>query len=126
DATGTPHSGWSLGGTLVDVGDLDCSGGRMPDGRGGVFVKRSCEGSTLVQRVLPRGQRAPGWDDRILAANAALAADGFGGLYATWANSDDIQYMHIYSDGSVAPGAPFVIAAPGTQVSPALLADGQG
>jgi hypothetical protein len=121
------------------------------DGASGVYVafQRTDGGGTrdlYVSRVTSSGAIASGWPATGLAVAVAtgeqtehvVTPDGAGGLLVTWSDARtgpiqdvrDIRLQRLTAAGAPVSGWPAdgvaVCAEPGTQIAPALVADGQG
>jgi hypothetical protein len=118
------------------------------DGSGGVYIawedNRSLSTSfdVYAMHLLADGSRAPGWPLNGIAVASApadqfhvkVAEDGAGGCWLTWVDSrtgeNDIYFTRLQGNGSPAPGYPVggrvLCAASGSQIEPALIADGTG
>jgi hypothetical protein len=118
------------------------------DGVGGAFFAwadgrdLAASQDVYAMHLLPDGNRASGWalnGNRLTAQpgdqfEVKLAEDGVGGCWLVWTDSrsglNQIYFTRLKGDGSPAPGYVLggraLAAVPGSQIEPAIVADGAG
>ncbi|MBI1797879.1 MAG: T9SS type A sorting domain-containing protein [Candidatus Eisenbacteria bacterium] len=148
--TGSIVPGWPV--AITDAADAP---GIVGDATGGALVvwQNSRNGTLYAQRRLANGTLAPGWLSgglpvctlttiagitRYAATRSqnysSVASDGAGGAFIVWsdvrADLGDIYAQHVLANGGLAPGWLLngmpICVAPGTQMAPAIVADGSG
>ena len=123
-----------------------------PDGSGGVYVawtdfrdRPTNDSDVYLHRILADGSIAPGWPVNGLAIVtlagvqdlARITPDGMGGVYIAWddersggSSSADVYLQRVTLSGEISAGWPLsgtnLSNAPGAQLGPALVSDGQG
>src|SRR5262245_10485469 len=142
DADGDPAAGWPSGGVPICTASGEQSQlGMVSDEVGGAYLRwidrRTGAPAHALQRITSTGSIAAGWpvDGLIFAAGVvestpyALAADGTGGAYVPWTESDPMRarVARYLGSGTVAPGWP--VDLPMMSASPQsfdMIADGAG
>jgi len=127
--------GWPQDAFYIGDGSLSHTFPRVvANGAGGVlFTWDNGAPELYLQQLDSSGTVAPGWPSgqgvalsTYVAGEPDLVSDGLGGAIVAWTDFDNVLAQRRLNDGSIAPGWPVAVAAPGQQKEVRVTTDNAG